>query len=171
MVPSCFSPAFVLGLAVFQLAVARQQAGSAHLIGSHAPSQPVPEELVQARIDWESSDGYDDCGMPSQISLLPYAVSADTREALVIICCAALLQLQESGEKERLKELLRKRLFECGWHDDLKAHCKEVIKSKGMEKIEVEDLVREITRQIGDGQESGGRVREAKSREHRRETR
>ena len=56
-----------------------------------------------------------------------------------------MTQLQESGEKDRMKELLRKRLFECGWHDDLKAHCKEVIKSKGMEKIEVDDLVREIT--------------------------
>jgi|EP01049_Picozoa_sp_SAG25_P013159 enhancer of yellow 2 transcription factor len=54
-------------------------------------------------------------------------------------------QLQESGQKDVLKELLRKRLFECGWHDDLKAHCKEVIKNKGMEKIEVDDLVREIT--------------------------
>ena len=68
----------------------------------------------------------------------------------------------------RLKELLRKRLYECGWHDDLKAHCKgnrpvpsllsppapshppcgaraDVIKTKGKEKIEVDDLVREIT--------------------------
>ena len=55
------------------------------------------------------------------------------------------MQLEESGQKEQLKELLRKRLLECGWHEDLKAHCKDVIKSKGMEKIEVEDLVREIT--------------------------
>jgi hypothetical protein len=71
----------------------------------------------------------------------------------------------------RLKEYLRKSLYDCGWHDELKAHCKgacvwvvavspaianyrstgradpsaEVIKTKGMEKIEVEDLVREIT--------------------------
>jgi hypothetical protein len=33
-----------------------------------------------------------------------------------------MTQLQESGEKDRMKELLRKRLFQCGWHDDLKAH-------------------------------------------------
>lgn len=67
----------------------------------------------------------------------------------------------------RLKEYLRKSLYDCGWHDELKAHCKgayecgrcglrdlttmdlsqlvEVIKTKGVEKIEVEDLVREIT--------------------------
>jgi enhancer of yellow 2 transcription factor len=54
-------------------------------------------------------------------------------------------KLQESGEKERLKELLRKRLYESGWHDDLKAYCKEVIKAKGLESITVEDLVKEIT--------------------------
>ena len=54
----------VLGLAVFQLAVARHQAGPSHSLPSQAgrPSQPVAEELVQARIDWESSDGYDIVG-------------------------------------------------------------------------------------------------------------
>eukprot|EP00051_Salpingoeca_urceolata_P026874 m.479099 g.479099 ORF g.479099 m.479099 type:complete len:97 (+) comp21314_c0_seq1:319-609(+) len=54
-------------------------------------------------------------------------------------------QLVESGEKERLKEMLRQRLLECGWRDQLKAHCKEVVKSKGMEQISVEELVNEIT--------------------------
>ena len=45
----------------------------------------------------------------------------------------------------RLKEILRERLIESGWFDDLKAHCKEVIKNKGLEKITVEQLVDEIT--------------------------
>ena len=45
----------------------------------------------------------------------------------------------------RLKALLREKLVECGWRDQLKAHCKEVIKNKGLEKITVEDLVAEIT--------------------------
>lgn len=45
----------------------------------------------------------------------------------------------------RLKELLRQRLVECGWRDELKKHCKEVVKSKGMEQITVEELVSEIT--------------------------
>lgn len=30
----------------------------------------------------------------------------------------------ESGEKERLKELLRERLIECGWRDEMKALCR-----------------------------------------------
>jgi enhancer of yellow 2 transcription factor len=44
-----------------------------------------------------------------------------------------------------LKALLREKLVECGWRDQLKSHCKEVIKNKGLEKITVEDLVAEIT--------------------------
>lgn len=35
-----------------------------------------------------------------------------------------MVQLIESGEKERLKELLRERLIECGWRDELKAQCR-----------------------------------------------
>uniref|UniRef100_A0A2K5TNC8 Transcription and mRNA export factor ENY2 n=1 Tax=Macaca fascicularis TaxID=9541 RepID=A0A2K5TNC8_MACFA len=34
-------------------------------------------------------------------------------------------KLIETGERERLKELLRAQLIECGWKDQLKAHCKE----------------------------------------------
>jgi hypothetical protein len=34
------------------------------------------------------------------------------------------LKLVESGEKERLMELLRERLVECGWKDDMKALCR-----------------------------------------------
>lgn len=74
----------------------------------------------------------------------------------------------------RLKELLRAKLVECGWKDQLKAHCKgkwiyipgylwmdfavkssffyfifmfgsEVIKEKGLEHVTVEDLVTEVT--------------------------
>ena len=38
---------------------------------------------------------------------------------------AAISQkLIETGEKERLKELLRAKLIECSWKDQLKAHCK-----------------------------------------------
>ncbi|XP_028622302.1 transcription and mRNA export factor ENY2-like [Grammomys surdaster] len=51
----------------------------------------------------------------------------------------------ETGERERLKELLRARLIECGWTDQLKAHCKEVIKEKGLEHVTIDDLVAEIT--------------------------
>ena len=54
-------------------------------------------------------------------------------------------KLIETGERDRLKELLRTRLIECGWRDQLKAYCKEVVKQKGLEHITVDDLVAEIT--------------------------
>ncbi len=59
-------------------------------------------------------------------------------------------KLVETGEKERLKELLRQKLIECGWRDELKEYCMtcfcaEVIRSKGLEKITVDELVAEIT--------------------------
>nr|XP_011721372.1 transcription and mRNA export factor ENY2 [Macaca nemestrina] len=54
-------------------------------------------------------------------------------------------KLIETGERERLKELLRAKLIECGWKDQLKAHCEEVIKEKGLEHVTADDLVAEIT--------------------------
>uniref|UniRef100_A0A8B9QW13 Transcription and mRNA export factor ENY2 n=1 Tax=Anas platyrhynchos TaxID=8839 RepID=A0A8B9QW13_ANAPL len=54
-------------------------------------------------------------------------------------------KLIETGERERLKDLLRAKLIECGWKDQLKAHCKDVIKEKGLEHVTVDDLVAEIT--------------------------
>jgi len=54
-------------------------------------------------------------------------------------------KLVETGERERLKELLRTQLVECGWRDQLKQHCKDVVKQKGLEHITVDDLVAEIT--------------------------
>ncbi|XP_058893471.1 transcription and mRNA export factor ENY2-like [Kogia breviceps] len=57
----------------------------------------------------------------------------------------------ETGERECLKKLLRAslllraKLIECGWKDQLKAHCKEVIKEEGLEHVTVDDLVAEVT--------------------------
>ena len=56
-------------------------------------------------------------------------------------------QLVETGEREKLKELLRVRLSECGWRDQLKQHCKDIIKQRGLEHVTVDDLVKEITPQ------------------------
>lgn len=40
-------------------------------------------------------------------------------------CCFGLrAQLIETGEKERLMELLRERLVDCGWKDEMKALCR-----------------------------------------------
>ena len=54
-------------------------------------------------------------------------------------------KLQESGEREKLKELLRERLIESGWRDELKIKCKEIIQNKGLEKITVQQLIQDIT--------------------------
>ncbi|KAL8022782.1 putative transcription factor, enhancer of yellow 2, transcription factor EnY2 superfamily [Plasmopara halstedii] len=54
-------------------------------------------------------------------------------------------RLVQSGEKDRLKELLRRKLVECGWHDEMQLHCKEMIRHKGIDQVSVEDLIEEIT--------------------------
>eukprot|EP01035_Chromulina_nebulosa_P016803 gene16803-22285_t len=58
-----------------------------------------------------------------------------------------LKKLIDSGEKDRLKELLSERLIQSGWRDQLKEHCKDIIRKKGLEKVSVEELVSEITPQ------------------------
>ena len=54
-------------------------------------------------------------------------------------------RLVQSGEKERLKEHLRLRLIECGWKDQLKLAAKEAIRERGLERVKLEDLVKDIT--------------------------
>ncbi|XP_060030569.1 transcription and mRNA export factor ENY2-like [Erinaceus europaeus] len=54
-------------------------------------------------------------------------------------------KLTETGDREHLKELRRTKLIECGWKDQLKAHCKKVIIEKGLEHATIDDLVAEIT--------------------------
>ncbi|CAB4000805.1 transcription and mRNA export factor ENY2 [Paramuricea clavata] len=54
-------------------------------------------------------------------------------------------KLNENFERERLMELLRTRLKECGWRDKLTQECKDIIREKGLDKVTVDDLVTEIT--------------------------
>lgn len=58
---------------------------------------------------------------------------------------AILKKLVDSGEKDKLKEMLSDRLTQSGWRDNLKEHCKNIIRKKGLEKVTVEELVSEIT--------------------------
>ena len=53
-------------------------------------------------------------------------------------------KLEESGEKARLEEYLRQKLIECGWKDELKKYCLDLIRNKGLEKINLDDLVEEL---------------------------
>ncbi|XP_047054913.1 transcription and mRNA export factor ENY2-like [Lolium rigidum] len=55
------------------------------------------------------------------------------------------LKLVESGEKERLMELLRERLVECGWKDDMKALCRAYARKKGRNNVTIDDLIHVIT--------------------------
>ncbi|KMT09092.1 hypothetical protein BVRB_6g132000 [Beta vulgaris subsp. vulgaris] len=41
--------------------------------------------------------------------------------------------------------LLRERLIECGWKDEMKAICRAFIKKKGRNNVTVDDLVHLIT--------------------------
>ncbi|CAN8027004.1 unnamed protein product [Ixodes persulcatus] len=54
-------------------------------------------------------------------------------------------KLVSSGERDRLKELLRTRLVECGWRDELRVHCKEVLRERDVETTTVDDLVAAVT--------------------------
>ncbi|XP_064386290.1 transcription and mRNA export factor ENY2-like isoform X2 [Halichondria panicea] len=54
-------------------------------------------------------------------------------------------KLEESGERDKLKELLRGRLRECGWRDQLKDHCRGIITQKGLSNVTVDGLIQEIT--------------------------
>ncbi|XP_051822727.1 transcription and mRNA export factor ENY2-like [Antechinus flavipes] len=53
-------------------------------------------------------------------------------------------KLVETGERERLQEWLRAKLIECDWKDQLQAHCLDVIQAKGVEQVNVDNLVAEI---------------------------
>lgn len=53
-------------------------------------------------------------------------------------------KLKESGEEARLEDYLRQKLIENGWKDEMKKHCKELIRRKGMEKVSIDELVDEM---------------------------
>jgi len=53
-------------------------------------------------------------------------------------------RLQESGEREEIKRYIRERLTQSGWRDDLKEYTIDYIKNKGLEKINVNEIVSEI---------------------------
>ncbi|XP_059479269.1 transcription and mRNA export factor ENY2-like [Neocloeon triangulifer] len=51
----------------------------------------------------------------------------------------------ESGELNRWKELLRMRLTECGWRDQVKLLCRDAIKQGNVEEMTVDQLNAEVT--------------------------
>lgn len=58
---------------------------------------------------------------------------------------ASIMQrLIATGEKERLKDMLRDRLSRCGWRDALKEDCRQAIARKGLDKVTVDELTAEM---------------------------
>uniref|UniRef100_A0A1B0EU97 Enhancer of yellow 2 transcription factor n=2 Tax=Lutzomyia longipalpis TaxID=7200 RepID=A0A1B0EU97_LUTLO len=49
-----------------------------------------------------------------------------------------------TGDRARLKDLLRLRLIECGWTDQLRLMCREVVKAEDG-KVNVDQLVQQVT--------------------------
>ncbi|GAB0086827.1 Enhancer of yellow 2 transcription factor [Sergentomyia squamirostris] len=49
-----------------------------------------------------------------------------------------------TGDRARLKDLLRARLMECGWTDQLRLTCREIVKAEDG-KVNVDQLVQQVT--------------------------
>ena len=53
-------------------------------------------------------------------------------------------RLVESGERERLRELLFERLDDTGWREDVKKKVKKYTDKRGIENVALEDIVQEL---------------------------
>jgi len=53
--------------------------------------------------------------------------------------------LTQSGDIDQLKELLRTRLVESGWREEIRLACNKLIKENGLENTSVDSLVSDIT--------------------------
>eukprot|EP00116_Pleurobrachia_bachei_P006376 sb/3466638/ len=53
-------------------------------------------------------------------------------------------QLIATGEKEKLLDLLKVKLIECGWRNEMKQHCREALR-RNKSKANVEELIEELT--------------------------
>ncbi|KAF9101363.1 Transcription and mRNA export factor eny2 [Mortierella sp. GBA35] len=53
-------------------------------------------------------------------------------------------ELVASGKRDQLVELLKARLIESGWRDDLKAHTREIIQAKE-NNLSVDEIIKEVS--------------------------
>ena len=49
--------------------------------------------------------------------------------------------LAESGERDRLKAMLKARLWESGWHEQVKGECMHELRRRGVDKVGPHELV------------------------------
>jgi len=54
-------------------------------------------------------------------------------------------RLIESGERDRLVQLLRTRLLECGWRDQIVKECKDIVRDSGVDNITLDSLITQVT--------------------------
>ncbi|KAK4754849.1 hypothetical protein SAY87_008606 [Trapa incisa] len=83
--------------------------------------------------------------MRTSVNRPPTPDAVDTQAKDLSLQDIISIKLIESGEKDRLMELLRERLVECGWKDEMKSLCRQYIKKKGRNNVTVDDLVHAIT--------------------------
>mmetsp|Transcript_15623 Transcript_15623/g.24292 ORF Transcript_15623/g.24292 Transcript_15623/m.24292 type:complete len:109 (+) Transcript_15623:197-523(+) len=57
---------------------------------------------------------------------------------------SAQKSLEQTGEKARLKALLKKRLIDAGWDVEMTEYCQEVIRNQSLEHLDINELVQEI---------------------------
>ncbi|CAB3231043.1 unnamed protein product [Arctia plantaginis] len=50
-----------------------------------------------------------------------------------------------SGDRERFKELLRRRLIECGWRDQVRVLCRDAVKENESSNVTFDGLVSKVT--------------------------
>lgn len=53
-------------------------------------------------------------------------------------------RLISSVDREKFKDLLRKRLIECGWRDQVRMLCRDIIKETDRKNLNVEELVSKV---------------------------
>lgn len=52
--------------------------------------------------------------------------------------------LENSGEMARLRKMIEDELDKCGWRDEARQACREVILAKGYDSVTVEQVVEEV---------------------------
>lgn len=54
-------------------------------------------------------------------------------------------RLVETGERDKLIQTLKTRLTNCGWKDQLKQFCWNVVKERGVDNVTIDDIVNEVS--------------------------
>ncbi|OMJ10033.1 Transcription and mRNA export factor ENY2 [Smittium culicis] len=55
-----------------------------------------------------------------------------------------LKRFVDSGERERLYEIVKAKLNARGWQDHVRNHCKEVLKNKDIKTVTVDELCEDV---------------------------